>query len=424
MTFRSEVFQNEYLAEDATQVNAIVTVTNEGPEGVGAGGEAVEIILLDCSGSMAHPPTKLREARRATEAAIDCLRDGVHFAVVRGTGGADVVYPPEGECPDGLAQADPTTRDAAKAALSRLEASGGTAIGQWLLRARELFARRPDAIHHAILLTDGKNEGEKRRAFEAAIEACRGEFQCDCRGVGTDWAVSELRAVATALLGSVDIIADPAGMTADFRAITDAAMGRDVGDVALRVWVPQAAHLLFLKQASPSLVDLTGMGVAVNALTTDFPTGAWGAESRDYHLCIEVPRQPVGSEMLAGRVTLVVGGQPVDQAKVLAIWTDDVARSTRINRQVAHYTGQAELAQAIHEGLDARRAGDDATATARIRRAVELAAETGNTAMSELLDKIAEVDPTTGTFQLKRRVEAADEMTLDTRSTKTVRVQR
>jgi len=423
MVFRSEVFQNEYLAETATQVNAIVTVANEGV-GPSGGADAVEVILLDCSGSMAQPPTKLREARRATEAAIDCLRDGVRFAVVRGGHGAEVVYPPPGHSPDGLAPADASTRREAKATLATLEASGGTAIGRWLLQARELFAHHREAIHHAILLTDGKNESEERADFEAAIDACRGEFQCDCRGVGTDWVVEELRAVADALLGSVDIIADPSGMVADFRAVTEAAMGREVGAVALRVWVPQGAGVAFVKQVAPSIVDLTPMGVAVNALTTDYPTGAWGNEARDYHLCIDVPGQPVGSEMLAARVTVVVDDQHGTQAKVLAIWTDDITRSTKINHRVANYTGQAELAQAIQDGLDARRAGEDAAATTKFRRAVELAEETGNTAMRELLDRIVEVDPTTGTFRIKARVDVADEMTLDTHSTKTVRVQR
>jgi hypothetical protein len=181
---------------------------------------------------------------------------------------------------------------------------------------------------------------------------------------------------------------------------------------------------VFLKQVSNSIVDLTDMAAPVNALTADFPTGAWGADARDYHLCVDVPPQPVDAEMLAARVTLVVNGEPADQGKVLALWTDDVARSTRINHHVAHYTGQEELAEAIQAGLDARNAGDEATATARIRRAVQLAHETGNAAMSDLLARITEGDPTTGTFRLKPRVEDADLLTIDTRSTKTVRVQK
>ena len=32
----------------------------------------------------------------------------------------------------------------------------------------------------------------------------------------------------------------------------------------------------------------------------DYPTGSWGDESRDYHVCVEVPAANLGQEMLAG----------------------------------------------------------------------------------------------------------------------------
>jgi len=108
-TFTAETYQNEYLAEGASEVNAVVTVTAGGATGAGGspGGapEANEIIMLDCSGSMAQPMTKLRAAQTATATAIDCLRDGVWFAVIRGTGQADMVYPAQ----PGLVPANPET---------------------------------------------------------------------------------------------------------------------------------------------------------------------------------------------------------------------------------------------------------------------------------------------------------------------------
>lgn len=90
---------------------------------------------------------------------------------------------------------------------------------------------------------------------------------------------------------------------------------------------------------------------------------------------------------------------------------------------VAHYTGQAELAEAIQEGLDAWRTGDVRTATARLGRAVALAAASGNEDTSALLARVVDVeDPATGRVRLRREVTAADEMTLDVRSTRTARV--
>jgi len=92
---------------------------------------------------------------------------------------------------------------------------------------------------------------------------------------------------------------------------------------------------------------------------------------------------------------------------------------------VAHYTGQAELAQVIQEGLELHKAGKDDAATAKLGRAVQLAAQTGNDDTTRLLAKVVDVDdPVTGTVRLKRQVAEADEMALDTRSTKTVRVNR
>jgi hypothetical protein len=233
-----------------------------------------------------------------------------------------------------------------------------------------------------------------------------------------------LRLITSTLLGDVDIIAEPDQMDDDFRAFLHGAIGKSVGDVRLRLWAPQGSRLRFLRQVAPTIDDITGRVAAVNPLTGDFPTGAWApGESRDYHVCLDVPPGDVGDEKLAGRVSLVVDGQPVSQALVKAIWTDDMALSTRISPHVAHYTGQAELAQAIHDGLEARKRGDEAGATRRLGRAVQLAHESGNRGTVRLLQKVVDVeDAATGTVRLRRHVEDVDEMALDTRSTRTVRV--
>jgi hypothetical protein len=129
--------------------------------------------------------------------------------------------------------------------------------------------------------------------------------------------------------------------------------------------------------------------------------------------------------MLAARVSVVEGAEVHAQCLIRAVWTSDSGLSTRINRQVAHYTGQAELADAIQAGLEARKAGDEHTATIKLGRAAQLAHESGNDATTDLLATVVEIDDAvTGTVRLRRRVDAADEMALDTRSTKTVRVGR
>lgn len=417
-SFTADIYQNEYLPVDGSEVNAIVTVASAGQAGADERPDAAEIVIVDTSGSMDVPKAKIQAAREATSVAIDCIRDGVAFGLIAGTDSPRVAYPDRRQ----LVPASERTREEAKRVASRLQASGGTAIGSWLALARELFETAPGRVSHAILLTDGENRHETPEQLGAVLESCEGRFQCDCRGVGTDWQVHELRRIASMLLGTVDIIADPADMARDFRTMTENAMGKATGSVSLRVWTPQGAHVAFVRQVAPMIDELTDRAVAVNALTADYPTGAWGEEARDYHVCIKVQPRNLGDEMLAGRVSLVEGDDVLTQGLIKAIWTDDQQLSTRINGEVAHYTGQAELAECIQEGLEARKAGDPATATFKLGRAVRLASQSGNDGTLKLLEAVVEVeDAGTGTVRLRGEVSDADEMALDTRSTKTVR---
>ncbi|TQK44659.1 von Willebrand factor type A domain-containing protein [Streptomyces sp. SLBN-118] len=441
--FSVEVYQNEYLPEGGREVNAIVTVTSTGggtsggapltgatpsPSAIpGQAPSAAVVIMVDCSGSMDYPPIKMRNARDATAAAIDTLRDGVAFAVVAGTHVAAEVFPGGGK----LAVADPATRAQAKDALRRLTAGGGTAIGTWLRLADRLLATSDGAIRHGILLTDGRNEHEAPEDLRATLDAVAGRFTCDARGVGTDWEVKEVTGIASALLGTADIVANPAELAADFTSMMENAMGKEVADVALRLWTPVGVEIKFIKQVAPTVEELTARRTEAGPRAGDYPTGSWGDESRDYHVCVQVPEAGIGREMLAARVSLIIpaadGGAPqvLSQGLVRAVWTDDMVASTSINPQVAHYTGQAELAQVIQQGLDARKSGDIDGATAKLGRAVQLASDSGNEDTAKLLSKVVDVvDAATGTVRLKAKVAEADEMTLETRSTKTVRVKK
>jgi VWA domain-containing protein len=415
-SFTLDVYQNEYLPVGGSEVNAVVTVTR-GP-GAGLAPEAAEIVIVDTSGSMDVPRVKMKAAREATSVAIDCIRDGVLFGVIAGANAGRPIYPSGAT----LVSASRETRAEAKRAVGQLEAGGGTAIGSWLMLARTMFESAVERVCHAILLTDGENRHETPEELEVVLAACEGRFQCDCRGVGIDWQVSELRAVASVLLGTVDIIPDAEGMAADFRAMIENAMGKATRSVSLRIWTPQGAHIALVRQVAPTIEELTERGVETGPLTADYRTGSWGEESRDYHVCIEVAPHDIGDEMLAGRVMLLEEDEQLGQGLIKAIWTDDQRLSTRINREVAHYTGQAELAARIQEGLGARKAGDERTATFKLGEAVRIASESGHDGTLKLLEAVVEIeDPGTGTVRLRPEVDDADEMALDTRSTRTVR---
>jgi hypothetical protein len=215
-------------------------------------------------------------------------------------------------------------------------------------------------------------------------------------------------------------------MEADFHRSIDSALAMAVTGVQLRLWHPKSAKLLTVKQMSPEIVPLTEKGKSADGQTWDFPTGAWGSESRDYYVAMQLSPGDMGDEMLAVRPSVVFHADGADQKavgpNVVATWTDDESLSTRINPEVAHYTGQEELAQEIQEGLEAREKGDEDSATVHLGRAAKLAHESGNDETTNRLKKVVDiVDADHGTVRLRRDAKKADTMDLDLGSSRTAR---
>jgi hypothetical protein len=119
-------------------------------------------------------------------------------------------------------------------------------------------------------------------------------------------------------VNAVDIVPEPEGLAADFKAMRRASMDKEVADVALRIWMPRQATVRFVRQVAPAIDDLTARRTQASPEASpqagDYPTGAWGAESRDYHVCVSLEPGAIGQEILAAR----------------------------ISRHVAHDTGQAD----------------------------------------------------------------------------------
>ncbi len=421
--FTSAVYQNEFLPDGGTDVNAIVTIRCSGAGSAGrtGSGDAGEIIVVDTSGSMGV--ANMNAAKQAAMVALDHILDGTFFAVVAGNHKAYLAYPMV-QSGAGMVRMDARTRAEARRQISFFRAEGGTAMGTWLNLCKALFASIGNlAQKHVILLTDGENHNETAQQLDQAIINCAGDFQVDARGVGVDWKVAEIRKIAQAMLGTVDIIGDPSQMGAVFAELMRNSMARGVANADLRVWIPQGAQVMFIRQVSPTVEDLTHRGTPVNQLTMSYPTGAWADEERDYHIAVRLAAKSVGQEQLAARVQLAVGAELLTQGLVKAKWSSDTNLTAQINPEVAHYTGQAELAQVIQEGLAAKAVGDEATATTKLGRAVQLATETGNVEATSKLRKVVDIaDARTGTVRLKKAVDKADEMALDTASTKTTRI--
>jgi hypothetical protein len=425
MGFKLEAFQNRHLPPGQSRVDGIVSVTADAA--VTASGEVVVGFILDKSGSMKGE--RLAGVVGAVARAIDLLDARAWFFVVAFDGTGHVICP--------LQHATIANKRIATNTIRSIEAMGGTAMSTGLHEARRLFDGVPNAIRQAIFLTDGKNEGEQKEKVLAELRACEGVFECDCWGVGTDWQVGEVQEIARALLGKASLIPEPAGVEEAFRRAIEKASGKSLKDVRLRIWTPQGAELVFVKQVNPTIEDFTAKARVVTPQVREYLTGSWGAgEARDFHMVVQVSAGKVGDEMLAARPSIVyLASDPsspngwsereekAPEARLFATWTADDSLSSRLDHHVAHYTGQDELAAAIEQGLAARETGNEGGATQLLGRAVQIAHASGNAEMTHRLQKVVDVvDASTGTVRLRKQVTKAAEMDLQLESRTTKRV--
>jgi von Willebrand factor type A domain/von Willebrand factor type A C-terminal domain len=415
MDFELHVDHNRYLPLGGRVMDAVVSVSALGGKR-GHAPTAAEVIMIDSSGSMEGE--KIIEAKRAVNVAIDQLRDEVAFAIVAGTSTARMIYPP-GET---MVPASPVTRAEAKTALRKLRADNGTAIGTWLELADRLLAGQQADIKHAIVLTDGHNVHQKHTDLLATLQRCRGRFSCEARGVGKGWSAQPLNAIADVLLGTADGLPDAKNLTGEFKAMIESVMGKTAANVTMRLWHPRGARIRFVNQVFPDILPLAENATTVSDLVTDYPTGSWGSETRDYHLSVELP--PGGKlteEVLAAHVQVLVDNQMVADGLVTAYWTDDAALSTKLNQRVAHYTGQQELNTVTQEGLAALTAGRKGEATAKLGRAVQLATESDHEDTLRVLRRVVDVvDARTAQVRIRDEMEDVDAEMASVKSRKTV----
>jgi Mg-chelatase subunit ChlD len=425
-TFQGAVHQNKFLADGAAEVSAVVEIKSVLPVAATAvrGNGRVIGFAVDRSGSM--DGEKWRSARTALAEAIGLLPEDAEFFVILGNESAQTLIP--------LQKATAANKQSAIALVRQQDSGGNTYFGQWLTAATAIFRQRPQAIKVLVFLTDGENNDEDTsRRLPGALREATGLYQVECRGVGSSYRPEQLRTIVGALGGSIDGMQNAGDLAKDFAAIVEKTKGLSMASVQLQLWTPVGARVKMVKQVAPEILDLTGkLTPGSNPRIQRIDTGAWGEESRDYHVIVELEANAIGKvggpEKLCARVSLVYSDNGTETeiklnegGQIKAEWTDDEKRSAVINPKVANYTGQAELASKIQEGVQALNAGDEEKATKALARAAELAEATGNEEATKRLKKFIETDDK-GTKRLKKNISEGDKVDLDTKSTKTRRV--
>ena len=167
--FNAEVFQNPYLSQGATQVNAIMTITTSGDDGVSMvapTNQRLFGIICDTSGSMGG--AKMIAAKDAIVKIINLLPNDATFFVVTGSSRAKLLVP--------LVNAVPENKLRAITQVKEIIAGGGTLMSTWLHTALGEFSKMPQAICQALLLTDGQNDPNDEDGLTQVLDAAEGKF--------------------------------------------------------------------------------------------------------------------------------------------------------------------------------------------------------------------------------------------------------
>ncbi|MFJ3794444.1 protein kinase [Kitasatospora sp. NPDC090091] len=309
-------FYDDHLPSGATEAQALIEVigTGAGANGTAAAPPRALVFLLGLSEEL--PEADLRAVRQAVAEAVDGLDDNASFAIVAGSEYARMLYPETLR----LAPASAAAKAGARAALERLEPIRDAAFGRWIRLADQLFSAHSAAVRTAVMLIDLVAEAETPDALAAALASCTGRFTCHARGLGTNWEVAQLRSVSEALGGTVNIVEAPASPTSGIEQELARIVGRTrqsvARDLALRITAPAGGRVRFLKQVTPELVDLTARAHPVGPGTTEYAVAAPDNETRDYHLCLDLPPGRHGDQIAA--VAEIVLLPPAGDGQVLA----------------------------------------------------------------------------------------------------------
>jgi Ca-activated chloride channel homolog len=216
------------------------------------GGSSVPLnlcLILDRSGSMDGQPIEM--VKRAAQKLVERLSPGDRITVVSFSHKAQVLV-------ENQVITDPMV---IQQQISRLEASGGTAIDEGLRLGIEESAKgKKDAVSQLFLLTDGENEhGDNERCLKLAQLAAGYNLTLNSLGFGIDWNQDVLEKIADAGNGTLAFIERPEQATDEFSRLFNRMQTVGLTNAFLTLTLAPRTRLAELKpiaQVAPETIEL------------------------------------------------------------------------------------------------------------------------------------------------------------------------
>jgi Ca-activated chloride channel homolog len=206
-------------------------------------------LILDRSGSMEGKP--IETVKRAAQTLVEQLAPGDRITVVSFSHKAQVLV--ENQVITDARSIQP--------AISRLEASGGTAIDEGLrLGIEETAKGKKDAVSQMFLLTDGENEhGDNERCLKLAHLATSYNLTLNSLGFGDGWNQDVLEKIADAGGGTLSFIERPEQAANEFNRLFNRMQTVGLTNAFLILTLAPGSRLAELKpiaQVAPDTIEL------------------------------------------------------------------------------------------------------------------------------------------------------------------------
>lgn len=320
-------------------------------------------LLLDRSGSMAG--AKIHSLREAVKLVLARLSPQDLVSIVLFDDNVDTLLPcqPVGDLGQMQAMVD------------RVTDRGGTTLSKGMRRALDEMRRglAPDRISRLLLLTDGETYGDEDLCRQFAAEYGQHGIAVSALGLGEEWNMALLEAVAQASGGSVDHLATPDKIMSEFQRALRAMQGTVVRNAQLTLrlsagitptaaWrvLPDISRLtqrtLSDRDVQVTLGDLErgkGQSLLVELLVQNKPSGSYRIAQAD--VSYDVP--------LAGLV-----GEHVRSDVLLAL-VDDPAQVGAFDATVMNLVEKVSVFKLQTRALEEAQAGNVALATQQLRAA-------------------------------------------------------
>lgn len=397
-------------------VETTVRVAAERTGGAGPPGEGTGVVI-----ALDFAPERVEITRRVAAAAIAALPDGTPFALLRGGDNPRICYPySESEV---WAVANGMHRNMAVFEAKWLLPAGrgsehGTVYTDWLLHAREHFAREPKPISHLIMITDGRGPGGEPDdgLLDHALDACAGDFTCDVLGVGSGWEPQPLTRIATRLHGVAALVEEDDRLGARLDEIVRRLRTARMPAAPVEVWLRAGVRLLSFRESAPVRRDLSpDRRAGGDAERQVFTTHLWDAGIRDYTLTLEagpdgdpalgLDADPLDADLLLAQVSVADGA-----AAVRVRWSYGPLPGAYTRAVSRMYRRYDELADAFNEGCKALSRDDPRTALEKLGEAARIAHLIGDHEfLRNELSMIADVlDAERGAVRLREHVDAGE----------------